>query len=426
VNSRQMSHEIERLIGMVPIVNGSPMSTGVVSPALIVVLLLILAACTGQASQEDEATETSATEASSTAVQLTVVVTEPAEEETPIEEPVAAEVGNAVTVEDQALGQGNTVTVAGVIADADGWLVIHAQADGSPGPVLGHSPVTAGENQDVVVEIDAAGATDTLYAMLHIDAGTAGEYEFPGDDGPARDGEGNVVTPPFGLTIPNAVSVFDQALAEGDTVTIAEVIAEVPGWMVIHAQADGSPGPVLGFAPVAAGYNSDVIVEIDATGATDTLYAMLHVDAGSAGEYEFPGDDVPAMDASGSVVTPPFALSGQTGTAESVISLGGTDELGEFLVDANGMTLYLFTVDEPGVSNCYDACAVAWPPLLVEEGITPAAMDGIGGEVGLTERTDGTMQVTYNDRPLYFWISDQQPGDTFGQGVEDVWFVVEP
>ena len=86
MNSRQMSHEIERLIGMVPIVNGSPMSTGVVSPALIVVLLLILAACTGQASQEDEATETSATEASSTAVQLTVVVTEPAEEETPIEE----------------------------------------------------------------------------------------------------------------------------------------------------------------------------------------------------------------------------------------------------------------------------------------------------------------------------------------------------
>jgi predicted lipoprotein with Yx(FWY)xxD motif len=316
VNSRQMSHEIERLIRVVPILNGSPFSRVAMWPALFAILLLLLAACTGQTPQEDEATE-----ASSNAIQLTVVVTESTEEETPLEEPAAAEVSNAVTVEDQALGQGNTITVASVTADVDSWLVVHAQADGGPGPVLGYSPVSAGENQDVVVEIDEAGATDTLYAMLHVDAGTAGEYEFPGEDVPAVDAEGNVVTPPFALS-----------------------------------------------------------------GLTDAAEVA----------------------------------------AETVVTLGGTEELGDFLVDTNGMTLYLFTVDDPGVSNCYDGCAVAWPPLLVEEGVAPAAGDGIGGELGLTERTDGGLQVTYNSWPLYFWINDQQPGDTLGQGIDDVWFVVEP
>ena len=106
------------------------------------------------------------------------------------------DVTNAVTVSDQAIGADGTVTIDSVTADVDGWMVIHADDDG-PGPVIGHAPVSAGENSDVVVEVDASQVTETLYAMLHVDAGVAGEYEFPGDDGPARDAEGNVVTPPF-------------------------------------------------------------------------------------------------------------------------------------------------------------------------------------------------------------------------------------
>jgi hypothetical protein len=116
-------------------------------------------------------------------------------------EPAAApteemDVTNAVTVSDQALGADGTVTIDSVTAEVDGWMVIHADDDG-PGPVIGHAPISAGENSDVVVEIDASQVTEALYAMLHVDAGVAGEYEFPGDDGPARDAGGNVVTPPF-------------------------------------------------------------------------------------------------------------------------------------------------------------------------------------------------------------------------------------
>ncbi|HKO25453.1 MAG TPA: hypothetical protein VJY65_12045, partial [Chloroflexota bacterium] len=43
------------------------------------------------------------------------------------------------------------------------------------------------------------------------------------------------------------------------------------------------------------------------------------------------------------------------------------------LVDAHGMTLYLYTPDKPNKSVCYDKCAVAWPPLLVPKGTTPPA-----------------------------------------------------
>lgn len=111
-------------------------------------------------------------------------------------------------------------------------------------------------------------------------------------------------------------------------------------------------------------------------------------------------------------------------TAEGDVAVASTD-LGEVLVDADGMTLYLFTPDSDGVSTCYDDCAAAWPPLTVED--EPAAGDGVdAGLLGTTEREDGSLQVTYNDWPLYLWQGDQEPGDVTGQNVNDVWFVVSP
>jgi len=108
------------------------------------------------------------------------------------------------------------------------------------------------------------------------------------------------------------------------------------------------------------------------------------------------------------------------------VAVGGNDELGPFLVGPDGMTLYLFTNDTAGMSACYDDCAVRWPPLLVPAGQQPTAGEGVTGALGVTERTDGTSQVTYNDMPLYYWIRDVVPGDATGQNVGEVWFVVSP
>ncbi|WP_298458609.1 hypothetical protein [uncultured Cellulomonas sp.] len=101
-----------------------------------------------------------------------------------------------------------------------------------------------------------------------------------------------------------------------------------------------------------------------------------------------------------------------------------TTSLGEVLVDGDGMTLYMFDPDaETGESTCYDDCAVAWPPLLTEGEATVG--EGLDDSLlGTVERTDGTTQVTYGDWPLYLWQNDTAPGETTGQAVNDVWWVV--
>lgn len=116
------------------------------------------------------------------------------------------------------------------------------------------------------------------------------------------------------------------------------------------------------------------------------------------------------------------------GTAEAAASLATEtdDDHGEFLVDGAGMALYLFTMDNGGESTCYDACATTWPPLLTDTEDVSAGGAVDASLIGTTERTDGTTQVTYNGWPLYYYVDDDEPGQTEGQGVQDVWYLVTP
>jgi predicted lipoprotein with Yx(FWY)xxD motif len=106
--------------------------------------------------------------------------------------------------------------------------------------------------------------------------------------------------------------------------------------------------------------------------------------------------------------------------------------LGTVLVDGQGFTLYLFVPDkQSNVSTCYGRCAQAWPPLALPTGVaTPSAGPGAHASLlGVTHRTDGTTQVTYNKWPLYLWVSDSQPGQATGQGLNNLgglWYVVAP
>jgi predicted lipoprotein with Yx(FWY)xxD motif len=101
-----------------------------------------------------------------------------------------------------------------------------------------------------------------------------------------------------------------------------------------------------------------------------------------------------------------------------------SDDLGTYLVGPEGKTLYYFTRDvTPGQSVCSGGCLEAWPPLLVAEGQTLVAGDGVTGTLSSAPREDGSMQATYRGRPLYHWAADTEPGQTTGQGVNGVWFV---
>lgn len=189
-----------------------------------------------------------------------------------------------VSVSDQ-LSLDGTVLIDAAYSEGAGFIVIHTDNNGAPGPVIGHRWLPSGHSYNIRVPIDTTQATGTLYAMLHTDTGEAGVYEFgqvEGADGPvAVDGE--VVTPPFDVVL---VEANDQFVGDDNTVTIKSVLAAEPGWLVIHSGQDGGPGPVLGQTLVEPGLNTDVTVTLDGD-ATNTLWPMLHVDTGEAGVYEF-------------------------------------------------------------------------------------------------------------------------------------------
>jgi predicted lipoprotein with Yx(FWY)xxD motif len=119
--------------------------------------------------------------------------------------------------------------------------------------------------------------------------------------------------------------------------------------------------------------------------------------------------------------------------AEESEAAGGAVEItvsetsaGSALAGEGGMTLYIFDNDTGGESSCYEGCATNWPPLLVEGGAEPTAGEGVTGDIGVTARTDGTVQVTYEDMPLYYFANDSAPGDATGDGVGGVWHIAIP
>lgn len=105
-----------------------------------------------------------------------------------------------VLADDTALN-GDRVAVTSVIAGEDAWLTIHADDNGKPGAVLGYVLVSAGpsENKEVIL---SQGATATLWAMIHYDRGQAGVYEFPGEDVPVKNAEGDIVMDSFSVILP--------------------------------------------------------------------------------------------------------------------------------------------------------------------------------------------------------------------------------
>ena len=83
-----------------------------------------------------------------------------------------------------------------------------------------------------------------------------------------------------------------------------------------------------------------------------------------------------------------------------------SSEYGKTVFGPSGKVVYVFGADRGSRSRCYGACAKAWPPLLT----TGAPLAGPGVEaklLGTTKRTDGTLQVTYNGHPLYYYPADK-------------------
>lgn len=110
--------------------------------------------------------------------------------------------------------------------------------------------------------------------------------------------------------------------------------------------------------------------------------------------------------------------------ASTTIQIKENKELGPYLTDSKGMTLYYFKKDSPGKSVCTETCLEMWPAFDAKEISIPEKLNG--KDFGTITREDGKKQSTYKGYPLYYYRGDSNPGDTTGQGVSNIWFVVNP
>jgi predicted lipoprotein with Yx(FWY)xxD motif len=105
---------------------------------------------------------------------------------------------------------------------------------------------------------------------------------------------------------------------------------------------------------------------------------------------------------------------------ESVL-IAHTPELGLYLTDTSGKTLYYFTKDTTGASTCTGTCLVKWPAFSAAPVTAPSVLKP--ADFSTVSRVDGVKQTAFMGRPLYYYADDARPGDVKGQGFNTVWYV---
>jgi len=104
------------------------------------------------------------------------------------------------------------------------------------------------------------------------------------------------------------------------------------------------------------------------------------------------------------------------------VMLESRTDLGTFLVDPRGMTLYYNNTDSIGQSHQSGSIISIWPIFNVGSFIVPSTLQQ--SDFGTITRSDGQQQVTYKGFPLYYYANDKVSGDATGNGLNSVWFVI--
>ncbi len=297
-------------------------------------------------------------------------------------------------------------TPAGAVVDSQGCEVIPLQsvrveAEDYSNAFDASAGNTGGAYRDDDVDIEVAADVDGEFNVGWIDGGEWLEYPITLGEG-SYEISARVASAPGGGEF--ALSL--DGLALGDT-----TIASTGGWQNWETQVLGTVNVNAGSYTLrvdmlAAGFNLnwlrfDPAQDSDGDGVVD-------------GRDACPGTPAGAMvDEQGCEAASDVDEVSQDLAAQRLVGGSGSAQ--------PGFTLYVFDNDQgSGGSTCYDACAIDWPPLLVEDGTASGV-----GQLGTLTRNDGTVQATYQGRPLYFYLGDNNPGDAFGQGLGGVWWQVD-
>jgi predicted lipoprotein with Yx(FWY)xxD motif len=120
--------------------------------------------------------------------------------------------------------------------------------------------------------------------------------------------------------------------------------------------------------------------------------------------------------------------------AQKEITLQTSSTLGSYLVDKSNRTLYFFSYDPNGQDSCTGGCQAYWPIFNVDNLTADKLGSGLDiSDFGSVTSVSGKKQVTYKGWPLYYFAPlvngtnvQEAPGQTQGEGVNNVWFVAKP
>ena len=119
----------------------------------------------------------------------------------------------------------------------------------------------------------------------------------------------------------------------------------------------------------------------------------------------------------------PYGSGSSTVIQTATVNVNGQSEM--VLTDAQGMTLYYYTVDSATQPTCSSSCAQIWHPLLFTGSGEPSSSTPLAGKLGVQMDANGT-QIEYNSHPLYTFSGDTAPGQTNGDGLFGMWFIATP
>lgn len=198
-----------------------------------------------------------------------------------------------ITAADQEILEDGLLTIDNVLALEDGWLVVHADADGDLGPYLGATRLLSGNNDNLTVQIPWQQGTDQLHAVIYHDYGREERLDLPGDDTPFL-ANGRPISATFTVVYPPDLFVLDQPIVDG-RFEVERVYSRGPGWLVVYFDEGGSPGLIIGSTQLAAGVNEHVLVEVLETAVTNPLHILLHQDSDPTDAFDFPRVDPPLV-----------------------------------------------------------------------------------------------------------------------------------
>ncbi|GAD00186.1 family 31 carbohydrate-binding protein [Agarivorans albus] len=277
----------------------------------------------------------------------------------------------------------------------------------------------------------------------------------------AEDSDGSITSLRFYAAAPNATeSLIAEINSAPYTTTISNVIAGVYQLRVEASDNDGATAEDSATIEVQAGSQPSINLSGPATikqGEDWIITPSLSNWPIAEGEQHFhlviDGEDLGPQYSSAAITISDLAVGSHTAVAKlanadhsftgveaslsvnveafinDTVTLVNDPVLGNYLSagsDASqpGLTLYTFDVDNAGASQCNGNCATTWPPFIVNSASEIKAPSGVSG-LGVSARQDGSLQLTLNNEPLYYFSGDNNLGDTSGHGINSVWWVAD-